>query len=66
MAYLPWRATLEEFDVAFPPSVSATRIRELGELTFRRTATNISLIGPPGVGENPSGHRLGDQGVSCS
>jgi DNA replication protein DnaC len=51
MAHLPWRATLEAFDFAFQPSVSAARIRELGELTFLRTATNILLVGPPGVGK---------------
>jgi DNA replication protein DnaC len=51
MAHLPWRGTLEEFDFAFQPSVSATRVRELGELTFLRTATNILLVGPPGVGK---------------
>jgi len=51
MAHLPWRATLEEFDFAFQPSLPATRIRELGELTFLRTATNILLVGPPGVGK---------------
>lgn len=51
MAHLPWRATLEEFDFAFQPALSATRVRELGELTFLRTATNILLVGPPGVGK---------------
>lgn len=51
MAHLPWRGTLEEFDFAFQPRVSATRMRELGELTFLRTATNILLVGPPGVGK---------------
>jgi DNA replication protein DnaC len=51
MAHLPWRGTLEEFDFAFQPGVSATRVRELGELTFLRTATNILLVGPPGVGK---------------
>jgi DNA replication protein DnaC len=51
MAHLPWRATLEEFDFTFQPSVSAPRLRELGELTFLRAATNILLVGPPGVGK---------------
>ncbi len=51
MAHLPWRATLEEFDFAFQPTVAPTRVRELGELTFLRTATNILLVGPPGVGK---------------
>lgn len=51
MAHLPWRGTLEDFDFAFQPGVAATRVRELGELTFLRTATNILLVGPPGVGK---------------
>jgi DNA replication protein DnaC len=50
-ARLPMRKTLEEFDFAFQPSVSAARLRELGELTFLNQATNILLVGPPGVGK---------------
>lgn len=51
MARLPMRCTLEEFDFAFQPSVSAARMRELRELTFLTRATNILLVGPPGVGK---------------
>ena len=50
-ARLPMRKTLEEFDFAFQPSIPAARVRELGELTFLSQATNILLVGPPGVGK---------------
>src|SRR5207248_4250950 len=50
-ARLPMRKTLEEFDFTFQPSVPAARLRELGELTFLAQATNILLVGPPGVGK---------------
>ena len=50
-ARLPARKTLEEFDFAFQPAVPAARVRELGELTFLQSATNILLVGPPGVGK---------------
>lgn len=50
-ARLPARKTLEEFDFAFQPSLPAARIRELGELAFLQSATNILLVGPPGVGK---------------
>jgi len=50
-ARLPMRKTLEEFDFAFQPTVPAARVRELGELTFLSQATNILLVGPPGVGK---------------
>lgn len=50
-ARLPTRKTLEEFDFTFQPSVPAARLRELGALTFLAQATNILLVGPPGVGK---------------
>jgi DNA replication protein DnaC len=50
-ARLPARKTLEEFDFSFQPGLPAARIRELGELTFLQSATNILLVGPPGVGK---------------
>jgi DNA replication protein DnaC len=51
-ARLPARHTLEDFDFAFQPSLPAARLRELGELTFLTTATNILFVGPPGVGKS--------------
>jgi DNA replication protein DnaC len=55
MAHLPWHATVEEFDFAFQPSVSATGVAELGALTFGGSA---------GRGKNAPGHWSGNQGVS--
>ncbi len=51
-ARLPARHTLEDFDFTFQPSLPAARLRELGELTFLTTATNILFVGPPGVGKS--------------
>lgn len=50
-ARFPMIRTLEEFDFSFQPSLSAARIRELGELGFLGKAENIVLVGRPGVGK---------------
>lgn len=50
-ARLPILRTLEEFDFSFQPSLSAARLRELGELGFLERAENILFIGQPGVGK---------------
>jgi DNA replication protein DnaC len=50
-ARLPVLRTLEEFDFAFQPSLSATRVRELAELGFLERAENILFVGRPGVGK---------------
>lgn len=50
-ARLPLTARLETFDFRFQPSVSERLIRELASLAFLQTATNIVLLGPPGVGK---------------
>ncbi len=50
-ARFPMIRTLEEFDFGFQPSLSAARIRELGELGFLGKAENIVLVGRPGVGK---------------
>jgi DNA replication protein DnaC len=50
-AHLPTSKSLESFDFAFQPSLSARLIQELGTLGFVQTATNIVLLGPPGVGK---------------
>ena len=53
-AHLPGSAlstSLESFDFGFQPSLSAPLIRELATLGFVQTATNIVLLGPPGVGK---------------
>jgi DNA replication protein DnaC len=50
-AHLPTRQTLESFDFSFQPSLSERQVRELAGLSFVQTATNIVLLGPPGVGK---------------
>ncbi len=50
-ARLPFAARLETFDFSFQPSVSERLVRELAGLTFMQTATNVVLLGPPGVGK---------------
>ena len=50
-AHLPAAKSLESFDFAFQPALSARLIQELGTLGFVETATNLVLLGPPGVGK---------------
>lgn len=51
-ARFPVLRTLEEFDFAFQPSLSVSRIRELAELGFIGRGENIVLVGRPGVGKS--------------
>ncbi len=50
-AHLPAGKAREGFACAFQPSLSARLIQELGTLGFLQTATNVVLLGPPGVGK---------------
>jgi DNA replication protein DnaC len=50
-AHLPRQASLDTFDFSFQPTVSERLVRELAGLTFVETATNVVLLGPPGVGK---------------
>ena len=45
----PW--TLADFDFAAQPGVDAALVRDLATLRFLDDATNVLLIGPPGVGK---------------
>jgi DNA replication protein DnaC len=46
---VPW--TLDDFDFTAQPSVDQAMVRELATLRFIDDATNVLLIGPPGVGK---------------
>jgi DNA replication protein DnaC len=46
----PW--TLAEFDFSAQPGVDEALIRDLATLRFLHEATNVLLIGPPGVGKS--------------
>src|SRR5487761_543093 len=45
----PWR--LQDFDFSAQPSVDQKLVGELATLRFLEDATNVLLIGPPGVGK---------------
>lgn len=45
----PWR--LSDFDFSAQPSVDRKLVEELSTLRFLEDATNVLLIGPPGVGK---------------
>ena len=51
MGYLPYQRTLDQFDFAFQPSVDEHQVKELAGLAFVAEATNILLLGSPGVGK---------------
>jgi len=50
-ARLPFVKTLEQFDFTFQPSIDAAQVRELQTLRFVHEASNVLLLGPPGVGK---------------
>lgn len=50
-ARLPAAWRLEDFDFDAQPSVDPAMVRELASLRFLDDATNVLLVGPPGVGK---------------
>jgi DNA replication protein DnaC len=51
LAHLPAVKTLEGFDFGFQPSLDERQVRELQTLRFVSEASNVVLLGPPGVGK---------------
>src|ERR1700735_1555021 len=51
LAHLPFVKTFDQFDFAFQPSIDERQIRELRTLRFVHEASNVILLGPPGVGK---------------
>ncbi len=51
LAHLPFLKTLDQFDFGFQPSIDERQIRELRTLRFVHDASNVILLGPPGVGK---------------
>jgi DNA replication protein DnaC len=51
LAHLPYLKTFEQFDFGFQPSIDEKQIRELRTLRFVHEASNVILLGPPGVGK---------------
>jgi DNA replication protein DnaC len=58
-ARFPMLRTLDQFDFAFQPSLSAPRVRELFSLGFLEQAANVLLVGGPGVGKSHLAIALG-------
>jgi DNA replication protein DnaC len=50
-ARLPMHSRLESFDFTFQPSISEQQVRDLAAGSYLQTATNVVLLGPPGVGK---------------
>src|SRR5579871_3572839 len=51
LAHLPYVKTCDQFDFGFQPSIDERQIRELRTLRFVHEASNVILLGPPGVGK---------------
>src|SRR6185369_6273503 len=51
LAHLPYIKTFDQFDFAFQPSIDEKQVRELRTLRFVHEASNVILLGPPGVGK---------------
>ena len=51
MAHFPFQRTLEQFDFGFQPSIDERQVKELAGLAFVAEASNILMLGPPGVGK---------------
>jgi DNA replication protein DnaC len=50
-ARLPVSKTLDAFDFSFQPSINERQVRELADLSFVQTHSNVVFLGPPGVGK---------------
>ncbi len=64
-ASLPSPFTLADFDFSAQPSVDPKLIAELATLRFVEDATNVLLIGPPGVGKTMLAVGLGHAAVGA-
>lgn len=56
---MPARHTLDQFDFGFNPSIPKRRIMELATTRFVTSASNILMVGPPGVGKTHLAVALG-------
>ena len=63
MAHLPFQRTLDQFDFAFQPSIDERQVNELASLAFVAEASNIRLLGPPGVGKTHQAVALANKAI---
>jgi DNA replication protein DnaC len=64
-ARIPAKKTLDGFDFSFQPSLSQRRLRELADLSFVRTCTNVVFLGPPGTGKTHLSVALADRALAA-
>jgi DNA replication protein DnaC len=64
-ARIPSKKTLDGFDFSFQPSLSERRLRELADLSFVRTCTNVIFLGPPGTGKTHLSLALADRALQA-
>ena len=64
-ASLPSPFTLADFDFTAQPSIDPKLVAELATLRFIEDATNVLLIGPPGVGKTMLAVGLGHAAVAA-
>ena len=64
-ANLPTGATLDDFDLDAASGIDRSLLAELGTCRFLETATNVLLIGPPGVGKTHLATGLGHAAVQA-
>lgn len=51
LSKLPHHKTIDEFDFSFQPELDVRKVKDLASLSFVETASNVALLGPPGVGK---------------
>lgn len=64
-AHFPVVKTLEQFDVAFQPSLDRKVLRELAGVGFVERSENVIFLGPPGVGKSHLAIALGVKAVEA-
>jgi DNA replication protein DnaC len=64
-ANLPTGATLDDFDLDAAYGIDRSLLAELGTCRYLETATNVLLIGPPGVGKTHLATGLGHAAVQA-
>ncbi len=65
VARIPSKKTLDGFDFSFQPTLSERRLRELADLCFVRTCTNVVFLGPPGTGKTHLSLALADRALTA-
>jgi DNA replication protein DnaC len=63
-ARIPGKKTIDGFDFSFQPTLSERQLRELADLSFVRTCTNVVFLGPPGTGKTHLSLALANQALT--